>query len=434
MTTRLSQSSAAMLFLVAAVTVAGCAKKPPPLAPTKAPDVVVALPVSREYTDYEEFTGRTEAFESVDIRPEVTGKLVRIHFADGQEVNTAAPLFEIDDRVFVAERNSARGAAAQAKASIDQYKASVTKSKAEAVRAEASFQRIRTGFDKNIESRENYDKALSDRDAANAAVEQAAANVKSAEAALETAAGNLDKAEEMLGRTKIAAPFTGRLSDRRVFAGNIVKENDTILTTLIRLDKIYVSFDIDERTLLRLRRLLADGKITSARDANLVVGVGLADEEGYSYSAVMTFFDNALDQNTGTLRVRAEMSNPTIQRLGALPGVIGSAAAVGFEQKGLRLLSPKMFLRVRLPVGKSRPGLLVPEEALVSNQGEKLLYVVNEKNEVQERRVKLGPQDDKLRVIETGLAATDRVITKGQQRVRPGVQVNPRPEGQTPKK
>jgi RND family efflux transporter MFP subunit len=428
-----SRPAAAFLFLVAASVVAGCAKKPPALAPTKAPDVVVALPITREYTDYEEFTGRTEAFESVDIRPEVTGKLVRVHFADGQEVNTSAPLFDIDDRVFVAERNSARGAVAQAKASIDQFKAAVTKSKADAARTEATFQLVRTGFEKGTESRDNYVKALGDRDAANASVEQAAANVKSAEAALETADANLQKAEEMLSRTRIAAPFTGRLSDRRVFAGNIVKENDTILTTLIRLDKIYVAFDIDERTLLRLRRLLADGKITSARDANLNVQVGLADEEGYSFSAVMTFFDNALDQNTGTLRVRAEMNNPTIQRLGGLPGAIGTAAAVGFEQKGLRLLSPKMFIRVRLPVGNSRPGLLVPEEALVSNQGEKLLYVVNEKNEVVERRVKVGPQEGTLRVIEAGVAAADRVITKGQQRVRPGVQVNPRADG-PPKK
>ena len=183
-----------------------------------------------------------------------------------------------------------------------------------------------------------------------------------------------------------------------------------------------------------IRRLLSEGKIASTREANLIVLVGLADEEGYSFSAHMTFFDNALDQNTGTLRVRAEMDNPGIQPMAGLPAVIGTAAVIGFEQKGLKLLSPKTFLRVRLPVGTPRQGLLVPEEALVANQGEKLLYVVNPANEVQERRVKLGPMEGTLRVIETGITATDRVITKGQQRVRPGVQVNPKADGPSPKK
>ena len=433
MPTTLPRPAAALLFLAAATAVAGCARKPPPLAATKAPDVVVALPVTQTYTDYEEFTGRTEAYQAVEIRPEVTGKLVRIHFADGQEVNTGDPLFEIDDRVFVAERNSARGAVAQAAASIAQFAATVEQTKARVILADSSFARAKISWDKQTIAREDFDKAVSERDTAYAVVEQARANVKAAEAGHETASANLVKTQEMLSRTKIAAPFTGKLSDRRIFAGNIVKENDSVLTTLVRLDKVYVTFDIDERTLLRLRRLLADGKIASTREANLIVLVGLADEEGYSFSARMTFFDNALDQNTGTLRVRAEMDNPGIQPMAGLPAVLGAAAVVGFEQHGLKLLSPKMFLRVRLPVGTPRQGLLVPEEALVANQGEKLLYVVNAANEVQERRVKLGPMEGTLRVIETGITATDRVITKGQQRVRPGVQVNPKADA-PPKK
>lgn len=429
----LPRLAAATVLTVAALALAGCAKKPPPLAPTKAPEVVVAKPVSQYYTDYEEFTGRTEAYEAVEIRPEVTGKLVKIHFRDGDTVATGDPLFDIDDRVFVAERNSAAGAVAQAKASILQFKATVDQPRARLVLAEASLVRARTLWEKQGGSRESLDQAVSERDTSASLLKQAEANVKSAEAALEVAQANLAKAEEMLAHTKITAPFSGKLSDRRIFPGNIVKENDAILTTLVVLDPMYVTFDIDERTVLRLRRLLGDGRRISARDAALKVLVGLADEEGYSFSATVTFADNALDQNTGTLRIKAEMRNPNLQ-LSALPGVVGPAAAVAFDQKGLKLLSPKMFVRVRFPLGEPRPGLLIPEEALVANQGEKLVFVVTDANEVQERRVKLGPQEGTLRVVETGIAPADRVIVKGQQRVRAGMQVTARGDGQPPAK
>jgi multidrug efflux system membrane fusion protein len=391
----------AIAVLVAAAALAGCARTPPAPVPTRPPDVLFARPVVRDVTDFEDFTGRTEAYRKVDVMPQITGALEKVHFKDGATVAEGALLFEIDARLYAAERDMARAAVGEAKARL--------------ALAESSYQRAKSIWDRQAAGKEDLDRAAAEWDGAKAALAKADAA--------------LAKAETNLGYTRITARYTGRLSNRRVDPGNVVKENETVLTTLTVLDPIYVTFDIDERTLLRIRRLIAEGKVPSARDAELHVKVGLADEEGYSFDAVLTFADNQLDQNTGTLRARAEMHNPAVQ-LRPLPAVIGSAATVTAAQMGVKLLSPGMFVRVRLPVGKPHPAILIPEEALGSDQGQKFVFVLNENDEVVYRPVVLGPQDGRLRAIEKGVGPADRVIVSGHQRVRAGVKVTPKPAEQ----
>lgn len=396
----------ALALLLAVAALGGCAK--PPAAPPKSslPDVIVAVPVIRSVTDSEDFTGRTEAYRYVEIRPQVTGELDQVHFTDGDYVMKGAPLFDIDRRIYAAQRNSAKAALEQAKAKLDLAKASL-------VRAEKSYREGAT-------PKEEYDTKVADRDSGKAGVDAAQAA--------------LDLAEQNLAWTHITARYSGRLSKRMIDPGNIVKANETPLTTLIVLDPIYIGFDIDERTLERRREGIAAGKIPSARDETLVVQVGLGHQEGYPFTATVTFADNQLDAGTGTLHVRALMENPGL-RLSSLPAVTGWAAYTHAEQQTLRLLSPGMFVRVKLPMGKPHDALMIPEEAIGSDQGQKFVFVLNEKNEVVYRRVTLGPQLGNLRAVEErnertapgeGIARGERVIARGQQRVRAGGKVNPK--------
>jgi multidrug efflux system membrane fusion protein len=392
-----------LVLLAAAAVLAGCTKPPPPLVKSAPPDVIYELPVQLPVTDYEEFTGRTEAYRVVDIRPEVTGKLKTIHFKDGDVVDAWDPLFEIDDRLFAAQRDSA--------------KAALVKADAQLARAQGSLERAEEGYKNGTTGKEELDTKLADRDVERANVEAAKAHLK--------------ETETTLDYTRITAPFAGRLGRRMVDPGNTVKAHETILTRLIVLDPIYIAFDIDERTVLRIRRLVQEGKIPSRRDSPMTVRVALADEDRYSFTAPLTFADNVLDLNTGTLRVRAEMNNPSLQ-FGPLPAVVGAAAAVGVEHKGVTLLSPNMFVRVRLPIGREHTAILVPEEALGSDQGQRFVYVLNKDDEVVRRTVTLGPQEGRLRVVNEfhpdspgeGVAPGERVIVSGHQRIRPGLKVS----------
>lgn len=405
------QTARAFAFLVSAMLLAGCVKPPAPAVKAADPDVIIETAQSRPVTDYEDFTGRTEAFKVVDVRPEVTGKLKRVNFKDGEFVSTGAPLFEIDDVLFKAAVKKAEADVEKANADILNWKAQIALAKAELKRVEIAFM--------------NTAASQTDLDKAKATLDVNMAQLGASSASLDATKANLQTAQTQWGYTTIVAPHAGRISRRMVDEGNIVKENDTILTRLVVLDPIYISFDIDERTVLMFRKLIGKGMITSSRDRKLMVQVGLADEEDFPREAELTFADNQLDLNTGTLRFRAEMRNKPLQ-FGPLPALIGEAASFAVEQKGLRLLSPGMFVRVRLPVGSEHPGVLIPEESLGSDQGQRFVYVVNDKNEAEMRRVKVGPQDGKYRVIDEGLKAGEKIIVSGLQRVRPGAKVNPK--------
>jgi RND family efflux transporter MFP subunit len=356
-----------------AATACGCGAKSKVAATPKSPEVVVDVPTIRSVTEYEEFSGRTEASFSVDIRARVTGYLDRLHFKDGVDVNQGDLLFTIDARTYQAD--------------LDKADAQVEQTKAHLQRIKNDYQRGTVLLQKKVITQQEADLTIYDRAETEAAL--AAAN-----AARETAALNV-------GFTRVAAPISGRISRRNIDPGNLIKADDTVLTSIVALDPLYAYFDIDERTMLRLRRLEAEGKIKTTSGSNLAVQVGLADEEGFSLAGSIDFTDNRVDPNTGTLRVRAVIANPR------------------------KVLAPGLFIRLRLPIGNPRPATLVPEEAISSDQGQRFLYVVNENDEAVYRRVKCGPLEDGLRVIESGLAPGERVVVNGLQRVRGGTKVRP---------
>ncbi len=352
----------------------GCQTKAPELAPAKPPEVVIRKPYQQDIQEFEDFTGRTEAYRMAEIRARVTGYLEKVHFKDGANIEEGAVIAEIDPRI---------------------YKATVEKATAIMLQADAHLKRLTSEYRRaerltalKTITQEEFDKVAGDRSEAAAMVEAARA---------ELALANLN-----LNFCRVTAPQSGRIGRRLVDPGNLIKADDTPLATIVSLDPIYAAFDIDERTLLRLRRLVSEGKIQSAREMDVHVKIGLADEEGFSMDGLIDFVDNTLNPGTGSLRVRALVRNPN------------------------KILSPGLFVRIRLPVGPTHKGWMVPEEAMGTDQGNKLVYILNEKDEVVSRRVKQGVLQNGNREITDGLGPEDRVIVSGLQRVRPGVKVSPK--------
>lgn len=361
------------------VLVVGCGRRPQPTAPpaNNPPEVIVSQPVVKEITDYEDFTGRTEAVKTVEVRARVTGYLDKVLFKEGTEVKQGDPLFAIDPRPYQAALHSAEGTLSQNKATLSL--------------AETDFVRAKELLQKNAIAQSDFDQAKS-------AVDVAKAKVESGEAAVETAKLNLEFC-------MITAPIDGRISRQLIDPGNMVQADQTPLTTIVSLDPIYVYFDVDERTMLRVRRLIRSGKIKSAQEAPMPVFLGLADkqEEGqFPHEGTINFVDNRVDAMSGTLRIRAIFPNPN------------------------RILSPGLFARIRLPIGKPHEALLVSEQALGTDQGQKFVYVVNDQNVVSYRRVKVGMLQDGLRVVDEGLSPGERIVLSGLQRVRPGATVAPK--------
>jgi RND family efflux transporter MFP subunit len=364
-----SRPAVAMAVLLAAF--AGCARAPEPAAKGKLPEVMVALPVERAVLDNEEFTGRTDAKRNVTVRARVSGYLQKVCFTEGADVKEGDVLFEIDPRPFRAE--------------FDRADASVHQSEANLHTLTSNFKRANSMFTRGAIGQEEYDKIVGDRDAM-------AAQVKLATAQRDTAKLNLDW-------TKVLSPLGGRISRQLIDPGNLVKADDTALTTIVSLDPIYVYFDVDERTLLTLRRLRQQGKSTSYRDAPVPVYLGLSDEEGFPHAGTINFADNQVDPMTGTLKARGEFPNPG------------------------NLLSPGLFARIKLPIGTPHKATLVAERALGTEQGQRFVYVVNDKNEVEYRKVKLGALQGGLAAVEDGVKMGERVVVNGLQRVRQGSKV-----------
>ncbi len=367
--------------LVLGLGLAGCARAPagPPPAPPTA--VSVSYPVERDVTNYADFTGRLEAVYSVEIRARVTGYLERVYFKDGVEVNEGASLFEIDPRPYKVE--------------LDRAEATLAQQDAHSKRLGAEYRRAANLLDRGSVSREEFDRYAGDRAESDAAVGIARANN--------------EMAKLNLGFTKVRAPIGGLLSRRLVDPGNMVQADTTPLTTIVSLDPMYLYFDMDERTVLKLRGLVREGKLP-ARDEGAAVPIlaALADQEGFPHKGVINFSDNKVNPKTGTLRVRGVIENPVE------------------KGRNSRLLSPGLFARVRVPLSQPHRGLLVNERAIDTDQGQKILYVVDDKNMVDSRPVRLGKIHDGLRAIEDGLKPGERVIVVGLQQVRPGAVVEPK--------
>jgi RND family efflux transporter MFP subunit len=349
-----------------------------------APQVTVAAAISRKVTDSDEFTGRFEAVERVEVRPRVSGYISSVNFKDGTEVRKGDVLFVIDPRPYVAERDRARAQLAQARSQL-------TLARSERDRATKLLAQ-------HAISQEEFDTRTS-------GLEQGQANVEAAQAALDAAALNLDF-------TRVTAPISGRIGRALVTAGNFVTNGQTPLTTLVSLDPIYVAFDGDEQEYLRYIRLAheatsnlhdpaAQKTALSGHEAASPVEVGLANESGFPHAGVMVFVDNALDPMTGTIRSRALLDNHD------------------------REFTPGLFARIRLLGSSQHDAVLVNDSAIGTDQTVRYVLVLGKDNKVVYRPVQLGPVVDGLRVVESGLAAGETIVVNGLQRVRPGAQVAP---------
>jgi len=342
---------------------------PPP------PSVSVAPVLIKPVSQWDEFSGRIEAIENVELRPRVSGYIERVNYTEGQEVKKGDVLFTIDARSYRAEL-----ARAQAELARARTQAELGRSEAERARKLSELQAIST---------EEYEQRRS-------AAAQAQANVAAAQAAVDSARLNLEW-------TQVRAPIDGRAGRALVTAGNLVTAGDSasVLTTLVSLDKVHVHFDADERAFLRYAEMARKGERPSERDGKVPVQVALADDQGFPHSGTVDFLDNQVDRSTGTIRARAVLDNRD------------------------RLFTPGLYARVRLLGSGEFKAALVDDKAVLTDQDRRYVYVVDKEGKAQRRDVKLGRMVQGLRIVEQGLAAGDRVIINGVQKVFfPGMPVN----------
>ncbi len=368
-----------LVIVFGLVTGSGCQRPPSQVAPAEPPALPVSKPVQREVTDYVDFTGRTDAVEAVDIRPRVTGYLVKIYFKEGSDVKEDALLFEIDPRPYVAQLNQAQSQVAL---------------------AEAQFKLAQANYERDLPLLASRVVTQKEIDQDKASVDEAAARIKAVKSTLEVYKLNL-------GFTKVRSPINGRISRYYLTVGNLVNQDQTLLTTVVSLDPMYVYFDMDEPTLLRIRRAVNAGDIKPGKDGAVPLLMGLPGEDGFPHKGTINFVNNQVNPATGSIAVRGIFPNPQ-------------------PKGGTRLLSPGMFVRVRLPIGQPRQRLLVIDRAIGSDQDLKFVYVVDANNKVQYRRITTGAlQEDGLRVVSRGLDANDRVLVGGLQQVRPHQEIQP---------
>ncbi|HTU90380.1 MAG TPA: efflux RND transporter periplasmic adaptor subunit [Gemmataceae bacterium] len=375
------RSLGALVFCGFLLTAASCQPNAAVRKTTETQAVPVSYPVQRDVTDHVDFTGRTDSVFSVDVRARVSGYLMRRHFKDGADVKKDELLFEIDDRPYKAQLNQA----------LSQVKLN-----------EASLKLARTTYerDKAVALAQVGGVSPQQLDEDRAAVEEAAARVKAAESSTEVYRLNL-------GFTKIYAPIDGQISRTYLTEGNLIIQDQTLLTTIVSLDPMFVYFDLDEPTLIRIRKAINEGKLKPLRDGSMPVRMGLQGEEGHPHKGTINFVNNQVSPTTGSISMRGVFANPT-------------------PKGGEQLLSPGMFVRIRLPIGQPYPALLIIDRAIGSDQGLKYVYVLDAENKVQYRRVVTGPlQPDGLRVIREGLKADDWVVVGGLPQIRPRMEVQP---------
>jgi len=336
----------------------------------------VSQPINREVVEWEEYTGRLEAMESVEVRARVNGYLQSIHFKNGTTVKQGDLLFVIDPRPYQAELERAKAEVALANARLE--------------RTGKDLARAQMLVRSRAVSEEEVDTRVSDQRQAQETVQAARAMVNAAQLNVEF--------------TQVRAPISGRISRNLVSVGNLINggsTQSTLLTTIVSLDPIYCYFEADERSYLKGIRQLRNGDRTNGRASRQPVYVALADEENFPHQGSIDFVDNRLDQNTGTITARAVLPNSDL------------------------LLAPGLFARVRIPAGDKYKALMLPPEAVGSDLSQQFVFVVDEQNLVQYRKVTPGPIIDGLRVIRDGLQPDDWVIVKGVQRAKTGAKVDP---------
>lgn len=372
---QLSWSGGIFVLLVIA---SGCNPPEPPVAETPPPPVSVSQPVTREVIDYDDYEGRIAAVETVEVRARVRGHVIKVNFTDGQLVKKGDMLFEIDPRTYKASLDAAAAQKAGADASLDL--------------AKKEYDRASLLLRSRATSREEVDVWTGKQAVAKA-------DQLKAQAAVEEAKLDLDF-------TKISAPIDGKTSRALVTVGNLVNagSGESLLTTIASVEPMYVYFDVDERALAQYRRhyrKTKDGPEISVKELKIPIQVGLEGEEGFPHKGVIDFTENKVNPSTGTIQVRGVLSNES------------------------RLLDAGMRARVRVPVSDPHKAMLITERAIGTDQGLRFVYVVNDKNIVERRDLKLDRLAEGLQVVGEGLKPDDWVIVNGIQRVRDGATVDP---------
>jgi multidrug efflux system membrane fusion protein len=360
-------------LLMMAQALFGCDSKPAIGSAPPPPPVTVASPLQKVITEWDEYTGRFVAMATVEVRARVSGFIDSIHFKDGQIVKQGDLLFVIDPRPY--------------KIAVEQAKADLERARAKLEIANLDVQRATPLVSNQTLTQREFDTRRSTQ-------RDAAGGVASLEASLKQAELNFEW-------TEVRAPISGRISDTRVDAGNLIsggQSGATPLTVIVSIDPIRFVFDGSEEDFLRYMRLAAAGGRPSSRDAQNPVSVRLADETDYKHQGRMDFVDNVLNPKSGTIRGRAIFDNKD------------------------GLLTPGYFGRLRL-FGGQHDAILVPDSAIASDQASKIIFTVADDGTVGTKRVELGPMVGGLRVVRSGLAATDRIVIDGLQRARPGQKV-----------
>src|SRR6267154_2494281 len=372
------RESGRLLTIVMAILAgisAGCSSSAQPKAPAPA-EVSVAEVICKQLGDSDEFTGRLEPVNSVEVRPRVSGYLQSGHFKEGAIVRQGDLLFQIDPRPFQAE--------------VDRLKGELSQAKAQRSRAQSDFERAERLHNNDGMSAEEYDRRAAVRS-------EAEARIASTEAALRGAELNLEF-------TRVTAPISGRVGRAEITEGNLVESGAAQvkpLTTLVSLDPIYVYFDVDEQTYLKYARV-TQSRGTSSHDLRSAALLGLADEDGFPHAGQVSFVDNQVSSSTGTIRLRATFANKNLA------------------------LTPGLFARIRLQGGGTQSGCLAKDEAVVTDLNQKYVFVLGKNNTLVYRPVKLGPMAEGLRIVRDGLHEGDLIVVSGLQRVRPGAAVTPR--------
>jgi RND family efflux transporter MFP subunit len=354
--------------------IGGCGKSggsaPPP------PQVSVAQVLEQRVKDWDEFTGRLQAVETVEIRPRVSGYIDKVAFTEGSQVKRGDLLFVIDPRPYQAEYD-------RAAADVKRYKTALDLARIE-------LARVQHLKDSGAVSEEELDERKS-------TVAQVEANVAGAEAALETASLNLNF-------TRVTSPIAGRVSRAEVTRGNLVtggSNGGTLLSSVVSMDPMYLYFDADEQSYLRYAKLARSGVGPDSNNAQNPVQVGLANEEGFPHSGAVDFVDNQLNPQTGTIRARAVLPNKDGQ------------------------FTPGLFARVQLLVSGEYSAILIEDRAVNTDQNQKYVLLLGANNQIEYRKVKLGRVIGGLRVVREGLKPGDVIVVNGAQRVHPGVTVTP---------
>lgn len=338
-----------------------------------APAVSVAAVIHQRITEWDEFTGRLEAPESVSLRPRISGYIDSIGFKEGAIVKAGQPLFYIDDRSYKAE--------------VRRLEAELADVNSQLKLAKSTFVRANELTENNAISVELFDSRAAD-------LEQAKARLRSTSAALEIAKLNLSY-------TKVTAPITGRISRAQITAGNLVSAGQTELTTIVSVNQVYAYFDADEQTYLKYIKLAREGTRPSSREVKNPVYMGLANESGFPHEGYIDFIDNQVNPATGTIRGRAVFENPEGNFI------------------------PGLFTRIKLVGSASYDGILIDDKAIATDLGNKYVMVLDADNKVQYRAITLGEKLNGLRIVKSGLNAGDSIVVNGLQRVRPGAQVVP---------